>query len=69
MEDNMISIAGGFQYSVNIDYDVGNAKKVASYVPTDAFVSLTSDVIDSLESNKRMNHGNCCNSIWNGSPT
>ena len=50
MEDNMISIAGGFQYSVNIDYDVGNAKKVASYVPTDAFVSLTSDVIDSLES-------------------
>lgn len=46
----MIKVASGFQYSVNIGYDVGNPAKIRSYIPTDAFVALSHDMIASLES-------------------
>lgn len=49
MENRMIKTAGGFQYSVNIRYDVDNPTKIASYIPTDTFVALTDEIMASLE--------------------
>jgi DNA replication protein DnaC len=45
----MIKTTGGFQYSVNIRYDVDNPTKIASYIPTDTFVALTDEIMASLE--------------------
>ncbi len=44
----MISVSHGFQYSINIQYDVDNANKIASYIPTDRSISLLEQLLDSL---------------------
>ena len=31
---DMISVASGFQYSVNIGYDLGSDNKLKSFIPT-----------------------------------
>jgi len=49
MENRMIRVLSGFQYSVNIKYDVDSPKKITSYIPTEAFVSLADEIMASLE--------------------
>lgn len=48
MDNRMISVESGFQYSINVRYDVYNPAKMRSYVPTDSFVGLTSDIVESF---------------------
>jgi hypothetical protein len=47
--DHMISVEQAYQYSVNIKYDLNNPARVRSYVPTESFVNLVDDVIQSLK--------------------
>ena len=43
----MISVASGFQYSVNIGYDLNNDAKLKNFIPTQSALQLLSDVLDS----------------------
>lgn len=43
----MISIASGFQYSVNIGYDLNSDVKLKNFIPTQSSLQLLSDVLDS----------------------
>ena len=36
----MISVASGFQYSVNIAYDLNSEEKLRNYIPTKAAMQL-----------------------------
>lgn len=45
----MISVAPGFQYSVNIGYDMNDAGKLKSFIPTKSSLSLLKDVLESTE--------------------
>ena len=45
---NMISVASGFQYSVNIGYDLGNDDKLKNFIPTKSALSLLEDVLLSV---------------------
>lgn len=42
---NMISVASGFQYSVNIGYDFGNDNKLRNFIPTKSALSLLEDIL------------------------
>ena len=42
---NMISVASGFQYSVNIGYDIGNDTKLKNFIPTKSALSLLEDIL------------------------
>ena len=44
----MISVASGFQYSVNIAYDLHDDTKIENFIPTQAFLSLLDDVLESM---------------------
>lgn len=44
---DMISVASGFQYSVNIGYDLNNDGKLKNFIPTQSALRLLSDVLDS----------------------
>ncbi len=44
----MIRTSSGFQYSINIQYDVDNINKISTYIPTDLTVYLLDQLIDSL---------------------
>lgn len=46
---SFINISPGFQYSVNLRYDIDNANKVSGYIPTEKAIGLTSELIDSLQ--------------------
>ena len=41
----MISVAEGFQYSVNIEYDLGNDDKLKNFIPTSATLSLLEEIL------------------------
>ena len=42
---NMISIASGFQYSVNIGYDLNNDNKIKNFIPTASAMKLLEDIL------------------------
>ena len=41
----MISVAEGFQYSVNIAYDLHADDKLKSYIPTQSALQLMEDIL------------------------
>lgn len=45
---DMISVASGFQYSVNIGYDLGNDDKLRNFIPTRSALSLLEDILLSI---------------------
>lgn len=45
---DMISVASGFQYSVNIGYDLGSDDKLKNFIPTRSALSLLEDVLLSV---------------------
>ena len=51
----MISVASGFQYSVNISYDLNDESKYSSFIPTQSALMLLEDILLSTEisSNER----------------
>ena len=44
----MISVAEGFQYSVNIEYDLNNEDKLKNFIPTKATLGLLEEIFLSL---------------------
>lgn len=42
---DMISVASGFQYSVNIGFDIGNDDKLKNFIPTKSALSLLEDIL------------------------
>ena len=52
---NMLSVARGFQYSVNIAYDLHNDEKIINYMPTSAAIEFIADILSSTydDSNDR----------------
>ena len=42
---NMISVASGFQYSVNIGYDLNNDEKLKNFIPTKSALSLLEEIL------------------------
>lgn len=46
---NMLSIASGFQYSVNIGYDLNNDEKIINYMPNSSAMKFISQVIASSD--------------------
>lgn len=47
---NMISVASGFQYSVNIGYDLTNDDKLKNFIPTKSALELLEDILLSTKS-------------------
>ncbi|TCL57090.1 hypothetical protein [Allofournierella massiliensis] len=45
----MISVASGFQYSVNIGYDLNNETKIKNFIPTTSAMNLLEDVLLSTQ--------------------
>ena len=41
----MISVASGFQYSVNIGYDLNNDDKLKNFIPTRSALALMEDIL------------------------
>lgn len=46
----MISVASGFQYSVNIGYDLNNDEKIKNFIPTKSALGLMEEVLLSTNS-------------------
>ena len=46
----MISVASGFQYSVNIGYDLNNDDKLKNFIPTRSALELMEEVLLSCNS-------------------
>ena len=42
---NMISVASGFQYSVNIGFDLNNDNKLRNFIPTKSALTLLEDIL------------------------
>ena len=42
---NMISVASGFQYSVNIGYDLHNNDKLQNFIPTKSALNLLEEIL------------------------
>ncbi len=42
---NMISVASGFQYSVNIGYDLNNDEKLKNFIPTKSALDLLEEIL------------------------
>ena len=50
--DNLNSIIKpleGFQYSVNIAYDIYDDKKIKSYIPSNSSLSIIEDILSSVD--------------------
>jgi len=45
----MISVASGFQYSVNIGYDLGSNEKLQNFIPTKSALSLLEEILLSTD--------------------
>ncbi len=43
----MITVAPGFQYSVNIGYDLNNDDKLKNFIPTRSAVQLLKEILQS----------------------
>ena len=41
----MISVASGFQYSVNIGYDLNNDEKLKNFIPTKSALALLEEIL------------------------
>ena len=41
----MISVSSGFQYSVNIGYDLNNDDKLKNFIPTKSSLALLEDIL------------------------
>ena len=48
---NMISVASGFQYSVNIGFDLNNEDKLQNFIPTKSALELLEETLISTRSN------------------
>lgn len=46
----MISVASGFQYSVNIGFDLNNDEKIKNFIPTQAALNLLEEILESTRS-------------------
>ena len=46
---DMISVASGFQYSVNIGYDINHDDKLQNFIPTKSSLALLQDILESTE--------------------
>ena len=46
----MISVASGFQYSVNIGYDLNNDDKLKNFIPTKSALALLEEILLSTNS-------------------
>lgn len=44
---DMITVASGFQYSVNIAYDLGNNEKLQNFIPTKSALALLEEILQS----------------------
>ena len=51
MSKKMISIASGFQYSVNIGFDLSNDDKLKNFIPTKSAMQLMKDILLSTRAN------------------
>ena len=51
MSEKMISIASGFQYSVNIGFDLSNDDKLKNFIPTKSAMQLMKDILLSTQAN------------------
>ena len=49
----MISVASGFQYSVNIAYDLNSEEKLRNYIPTKAAMQLMEDILQSTQPDRK----------------
>lgn len=49
MMNKMISVASGFQYSVNIGYDLNNDDKLKNFIPTKSALNLLEDILFSTQ--------------------
>ena len=47
----MISVASGFQYSINIGYDLNNDEKIKNFIPTKSALNLLEDILMSTNAN------------------
>ena len=47
---NMISVGSGFQYSVNIGYDLNNDEKIKNFIPTQSALGLLEEILLSTNS-------------------
>ena len=47
----MISVASGFQYSVNIGYDLNHDDKIQNFIPTKSALNLMQDILQSTNDN------------------
>ena len=45
---DMISVAPGFQYSVNIGYDFGSDDKLKNFIPTKSAMNLLENILMSV---------------------
>ena len=45
--NKMLSVASGFQYSVNIGYDLNNDDKLKNFIPTQAALQLLGEILKS----------------------
>ena len=45
----MISVASGFQYSVNIGYDLNNNEKLKDFIPTQSALQLLGEILLSTD--------------------
>lgn len=51
MNDRLLKVSPGFQFSVNVKFDIRNAQKIQSYIPTEKSILLLEDLMYSLEDN------------------
>ena len=48
---NMITTAPGFQYSVNIAFDINNDEKLENFIPTASSITLLENIMKSVDNN------------------
>lgn len=53
MKEKMLKVSPGFQYSVNIKYDIENAQKISSYIPTEKAIMFLEELVKSLEDSSK----------------
>lgn len=49
--NQMISVASGFQYSVNIGYDLNSDDKLQNFIPTKPALDFIEEILDSTKKN------------------
>ena len=49
--DNMLEVAEGFQYSVNIGFDLNDDAKLKNFIPTPSALKLLENILQSTATN------------------